>query len=275
MIPRSFALLLAFPAIALALPAAAGEAPSLRAIMPAGGAAASIADTAVSGFLLTSPQGVKVFVDVAVMPEELLPELENPRNIFLVTHPHPDHLDRRALDAFKGKKLVGGQPVKRKGSSIGTVSSGDVKVEGIASSHMDDELDGTTDGIMVIDVAGVRVVHLGDCGQTRITRGQMKIIGRLDVMIHALEDPLGSDSDVVNRKAYKVLAQVAPKIVIPTHILSPEAFKLLDAAYPAEIASREEIVLSPALLAGPRRAVIMGVNRERAAKAGVRKSDEL
>lgn len=275
MIRRPCRLLLALALTPVALPAAAGDAPTLRDIAGAPGEAASIADQPVAGFVITSPQGVKVFVDVAVVPAELLPELENPRNVFLVTHPHADHMDRRALAAFKGKTLVGGKPVRPMGSSFGVVTSSDVRVEALASSHLDDELDGTTNSIMVMDVGGTRIVHFGDCGQTVLTPEQKKIIGRVDVMLHSLEDPLGSDTDVVNQKAYKFLAQVAPTVVIPTHIITPEAIKLLAAAYPAEIAARDELALTPVLLAGGKRAVFMGANRGRAEKAGIRKSDRL
>jgi len=262
-------LLLALALTPVALPAAAGGAPTLRAIVGAPGAASSIADQPVAGFVITSPQGVKVFVDVAVVPAELLPELENPRNVFLVTHPHADHMDRRALAAFKGKTLLGGSLVRKKGS-FGVVTSGDVRVEAIASSHMDDELDGTTNSIMVIDVAGTRIVHFGDCGQTKLAPRQKKLIGKVDVAIHAFED-ISMEADVANQKAFKFLATVAPTVVIPTHIITPEAIKLLAAAYPAEIAATDELEVTPALLAAGKRAVFMGGNRARAEKAGIPK----
>lgn len=274
MIRRPCRLLLALVLIPHAVPAAAADASVLRSIVGAPGAASSISDTPFAGFVITSPQGVKVFVDVRVVPKDLLPELENPRNIFLVTHPHADHLDGRALDAFKGQKLVGGKPVKPEGSSFGVVASGDVRVEAIASSHLDDELDGRTNSIMIIDVAGTRIVHFGDCGQTVLTPGQKKLLGHVDVMIHAFEDPIGADTDVVNQKAYKFLAQVAPTIVIPTHMVTPDAARLLAAAYPAEVAARDELAVTKALLA-KKRAVFIGPNRELAWKAGIRRSDEL
>ncbi len=275
MIRRPCRLLLALVLVPFSFPAAAADAPTLRAIVGAPGAAASIADTPYAGFLITSPQGVKVFVDVAVVPAELLPELENPRNVYLVTHPHADHLDRKALAAFKGKTLVGGSPVKPEGSPFGIVTSGDVRVEAIASSHLDDVLDGRTNSIMVIDVAGMRIVHFGDCGQTVLTPAQKKLIGKVDVAIHAFEDPLGMEADVNNQKAYKFLAHVAPTVVIPTHIVTPEAIKLLAAAYPAEVATRDELALTPGLLGKGKRAVFIGANRKRALEAGIRQSPDL
>ena len=219
----------------------------------------------VNSFVITSPQGVKVFVDAVSLPDELLPELENPKNLFLVTHTHFDHLSGTYRDRFKGAKLV---------ASTGTVTSGDVKVEGVVSSHYDNELDGTSNFIMVIEVAGVRIAHFGDCGQDALSPEQMKKIGKVDVMIGQFENSY-SEADVVNQKGYKVLAQVAPTVVVPTHIASVPAVQLLDKAYPAEIAGRDVLTVTPALLGKGKRAVFMGANGELAAKAGIRKSAEL
>lgn len=255
------------------------QAPVLRALQGvkgAGGMVTAVADRTPASFVLTSPQGVKVFLDTMVVPDDLQAELENARNIFLASHDHADHLQSNLLQKFKGPKLRGGgQVVKEPGSVFWTAESGDVKVQAIASSHLDDILDGNTNTIFVIDVAGVRVVHMGDCGQTKLTPEQLQAIGRADVMIHLLEDVLNSEADLGNQKAYGLLALVGPKIVIPTHITTVPAVQLLGSTYPAEIATRDELVLTPALLGGKKRAVFMGVNREVASKAGVAKSAEL
>jgi L-ascorbate metabolism protein UlaG (beta-lactamase superfamily) len=258
---------------------ATSPAPVLRALQGlegAGGMVAAVADRTPASFVLTSPQGVKVFLDTMVVPDDLQADLEDARNIFLASHDHADHLQPNLLQKFKGPKLRGGgQPVKEPGSVFWTAESGDVKVQAIASSHMDDVLDGNTNTIFVVDVAGVRVVHMGDCGQTKLTPEQLQAVGRPDVMIHLLEDVLNSEADVGNQKAYGLLAQVAPRMVIPTHVTTAPAVKLLDASYPAEIATRDELVLTPALLGGKKRAVFMGVNREVASKAGVANSSDL
>jgi L-ascorbate metabolism protein UlaG (beta-lactamase superfamily) len=255
---------------------AAADAPVLRAVQGKG-AAASIADRTPAAFVVTSPQGVKVFLDVTVVPPDLQPALDDPRNVFLASHDHPDHMASKLLQQFKGITLRGGQPVKTPGSVFWTAESGDVRIQAIASSHLDDELDGRTNTIFVVDVAGVRVVHMGDCGQTALSAAQQKAIGRADVVIHLLESPLDADADVANQKAYKLLAELAPTVVVPTHVISVPAVKLLEARYGwrLDVAQRDEIALTPALLSGGRRAVFMGVNGELAAKAGVTASGAL
>ncbi len=218
----------------------------------------------VNTFVITSPQGVKVFVDAVSLPDDLLPALDDPKNLFVTTHRHGDHQSGPYQDRFKGAKLV---------NSAGTIASGDVRIEGVASSHYDDELDGSN-VIMVIEVAGVRIAHFGDCGQDALSPEQLKKLGKLDVMIQQFENSY-SEADVVNRKGYKVLAQAAPTVVVPTHISSVPAVQLLDQAYPAEIAARDTLTLTPALLAKGKRAVFLGANGDLAAKAGIRKSSDL
>ncbi len=258
---------------------AAARAPILRALQGTGGVggmAAAVADRTPASFVLVSPEGIKVFLDTMVVPEDLAAELSNPRNIFLASHDHADHLQPNLFQRFPGPKLRGGgQAVKEPGSVFWRAESGDVKVQAIASSHLDDLLDGNTNTIFVVEVAGVRIVHMGDCGQTKLTPEQLQAIGHVDVMIHLLEDVLNSEADVVNRKAYGLVAQVAPTIVIPTHITTAPAVKLLDATHPAEIATRDALVLTPNLLGGKKRAVFLGVNRDLASKAGVGTSPDL
>lgn len=255
---------------------AAAQVPTLRAVQQTSGANNLVADATPASFVLTSPQGVKVFLDTVAVPADLTAALDDPRNIFIGTHDHVDHLNLSLVTRFHGAKLRGGGvPVKTPGSVFWTAESGDVKVQVLASSHLDDELDGRTNVIVVIDVAGLRVVHMGDCGQTTLTPAQQKVIGHPDVMIQLFEDVLNSEADLANKKAYTLLDQAAPRIVIPTHIASAPAVKLLEAhGYAADVAQKDELPLTPALL-GKKRAVFTGVNRAVAARAGVKPSGEL
>ncbi len=263
-------------AVALALPLAGSAAaadPTLRAVQGKGGVN-GVADRTPAAFVLTSPGGVTVFLDVTELRPELEAAFADPGNLFLASHDHADHLNVKLLQRFPGTKLRGGQPVKIPGSVFWTAQRGDVKVKAVASSHLDDELDGRTDTILVIEAGGVRIVHMGDCGQTALTPAQLQAIGRPDVLIHLVEDPLGSDADVANRKAYALIDQLSPTIVVPTHLVSVAALKLLDARYPVEVAPTDALVLTPALLHGRRRAIVMGVNRDVAEQAGLRASGE-
>jgi hypothetical protein len=219
----------------------------------------------VNSFVLTSPQGIRVFLDVVSVPDDLAPALDDPRNLFVVTHKHFDHYSARLADRFKGGKLL---------AEAGSLVSGDVRVEVVPSSHLDDEVDGHTDTLVVVDVGGVRVAHFGDCGQGALTPEQLARIGRVDLLIGQLENSY-SDADVVNRKGFKVLAQVHPTLFVPTHIVSTTAVKLLQESYAPEQTPKAELALTPALLAGGKRAVFMGGNLPLATGAGVPASKDL
>src|SRR5512138_813736 len=57
-----------------------------------------------NSFVLTSPEGVKVFLDVIAVPDDLQPAVDDPRNLFLVTHRHLDHFAGTTAQRFKGGK---------------------------------------------------------------------------------------------------------------------------------------------------------------------------
>lgn len=217
----------------------------------------------VNSFVVTSPQGVRVFLDVVSVPEDLQPALDDPRSLFLVTHRHPDHLAGVLAHRFRGASLV---------AEEGKLESGDVKVQVLRSSHYDDEVDGSNH-IVLVDVAGIRIAHFGDCGQERLTPEQLARIGRIDLMVGQFEN-LYAEADVVNRKGFKILAQVSPTLLLPTHIVGTAAVKLLAEGRAVEKTEKPELALTPALLAKGKRAIFMGGNLPLAKQAGVPASQD-
>jgi len=218
----------------------------------------------VNSFVVTSPQGVRVFLDVVTVPDDLQQALDDPRSLFLVTHRHPDHLASLLAERFRGARLV---------AEEGRLESGDVKVEVVRSSHLDDEIDGTNH-IVVVDVAGVRIAHFGDCGQARLTPEQRARIGRVDLMLGQFEN-IYAEADVLNRKGFQILDQVAPTLVVPTHIVGTTAVELLAQGRAVERTEKTELALTPAVLARGKRAVFMGGNLPLAKRAGVPQSPDL
>lgn len=218
----------------------------------------------VNSFVVTSPQGVRVFLDVVSVPDDLQQALDDPRSLFVVTHRHPDHLAYTLARRFQGASLI---------AEEGRLESGDVRVEVLKSSHLDDQLDGTNH-IVVVDVAGVRIAHFGDCGQERLTPEQLARIGRVDVMVGQLENVF-ADADVMNRKGFKVVDQVSPALLVPTHIVGAAAVKLLaEGGRAVEQTEKSVLALTPAVLA-KKRAVFMGGNLPLAKQAGVPVSEDL
>lgn len=217
----------------------------------------------VNSFVITSPQGVKVFFDLTKLPKESQEDFNYIGNLLTVTHTHPDHYNMSLVNGFKGKKIV---------ATTGMIESGDVKIEGVNSSHSYDSADGSNI-IFIVDIAGLRIADFGDCGQTKLTPEQMEKIGHIDVAIAQFENQY-SAADASNKKCFKFIAQVNPTIIIPTHISSTKAVKLLNESWPVEVASRTKIVIDAAVLAKGKRAIFIGRNTALALKAGMATSSE-
>ncbi len=99
-------------ALSVAAPAAAPAGPATLRHLPGD-------PPNVNGFVLTSPQGVKVFIDANAIPDDLAAAAADPRSLLLATHTHFDHYSASVADRFKGKKLL---------AEAGALESGDVKV---------------------------------------------------------------------------------------------------------------------------------------------------
>ena len=101
----------------------------------------------------------------------------------------------------------------------GEITLPDVAIKGIASAHNAHGTPQPEEGsnyIFVVDVDGLRIAHLGDVGQDELTQEQLDALGEVDVAIMQLVNSY-SQMDVVNKKGFNLMAQVKPKLIIPTH----------------------------------------------------------
>jgi L-ascorbate metabolism protein UlaG (beta-lactamase superfamily) len=140
----------------------------------------------------------------------------------LMTHYHIDHLAPEPITNFSAtKKIHGlknpkGLAGNRRDDEFNEVNETvkGVKVTSIASYH--DKVQGMTRGknsIFILEVDGLRIVHLGDLGHT-LTPGQVKAIGAVDVLMI----PVGGIYTVNGVDAKKVVEQLQPKrYVLPMH----------------------------------------------------------
>ncbi len=88
-----------------------------------------------------------------------------------------------------------------------------IRIKGIGSAH--DDQGGTVKGanvIFVIEVDGMRVVHLGDLGHV-LDPHQVEKIGQVDVLFI----PVGGYYTIGPAQADQVIKQLNPKIAIPMH----------------------------------------------------------
>lgn len=129
-------------------------------------------------------------------------------DIVLVTH---DHFDHNNIEALKGEYFLVNGP--------GEYEIKGVKVRGILSFH--DSEGGAKRGLntlYVIELEGIRILHLGDLGQELLDDYQLGEIGE----VHILMVPVGGFFTIDGKAAAGIVNQIEPKIAIPMHYKVPK-----------------------------------------------------
>jgi L-ascorbate metabolism protein UlaG (beta-lactamase superfamily) len=183
---------------------------------------------------LINAEGTRVFIDV-------LSELSSPatdKDILLITHTHSDHYNPSFVDSFPGKQLF----VKE-----GIIELPDVTIRGLASVHNEGDPfvpEGGTNYIFIVDIGDLRIVHFGDIGQEAFTEEQLTALGSVDIAITQLDNPY-SDMDATNKKGFNLMAQVNPRVIIPTHIFSFAATQMAVETWAAVYTDQPSVTISP------------------------------
>ena len=155
----------------------------------------------------------------------------------LMTHYHIDHTAPEPIANFEKTKVLRGLKKTKEGSPPGKnedfnefdVKVKDVRIQCIASYH--DNMQGLKrgkNGIFIVEVDGLRIVHLGDLGHL-LTKDQVKAIGKVDVLMI----PVGGVYTINGSEAREVVKQLNPRRnILPMHystkvydyVLGPEEF---------------------------------------------------
>ena len=129
-------------------------------------------------------------------------------NVVTVSHHHFDHDNIESLSAANPFIIDGPGEYEVKG----------VNVTGVLTYH--DAKDGKDRGInaaYIIEMEGVKICHLGDLGQAKLTNEQLEIIDGIDILMV----PIGGTYTINGEEAADVINQIEPKIVIPMHYKIP------------------------------------------------------
>lgn len=128
-------------------------------------------------------------------------------NIFLISHEHYDHNN---IEGVTPEQFVIRGP--------GEYEKSGVYVEGIMSYH--DKMQGTQRGlntIYLIRMEDMKLCHLGDLGQDKLTDEQVEAVGDIDILFI----PIGGKYTIDGKEAAEVVKQIEPKIIIPMHYNVP------------------------------------------------------
>jgi L-ascorbate metabolism protein UlaG (beta-lactamase superfamily) len=123
----------------------------------------------------------------------------------IVTVSH-DHFDHNNIKAISGDPFLVNSP--------GEYEVKGIKIIGVSSFH--DENKGEERGqntIYLIEMDGLKLCHLGDFGEEKLTPNQLEALNSVDILFM----PVGGVFTIDAAKAGKIAKQVEPAIIIPMH----------------------------------------------------------
>jgi L-ascorbate metabolism protein UlaG (beta-lactamase superfamily) len=182
-------------------------------------------------FTIITPKGTRIILDPHYLEEYGRAPLK--ADLVLMTHFHTDHSTTTAITNIKSarqynalKKLD--RDAKRTEFNPINRKFKDVHIQSIGTYH--DNVSGLKrgkNGVWIIDVAGIRIVHLGDLGH-KLSKAQLKKIGKVDVLMV----PAGGTYTLNPFEAYDVVNQIKPRRwVLPMHYGTAVFRDLLDLSY--------------------------------------------
>jgi L-ascorbate metabolism protein UlaG (beta-lactamase superfamily) len=190
-------------------PAATSGQPSSTVTAGTDNAAGSLRWYGQSMFLMTSPQGTRILLDPFGQIGYTLPP-PVAANAATITHEHPDHnndgLAATGADVLRGLTADGWADIDQ--------NVGGVRIRTVRTFH--DDQQGAARGrnaVFVFEMAGLRVVHLGDLGHQLDDTQISAIGGPVDVLM----TPVGGNFTIDAAGATQIVDALKPKVVFPMH----------------------------------------------------------
>ena len=164
-----------------------------------------------ASFRITAPSGEKLLVDP--YGSRIWIGYDYPEGIeadaVLITHPHYDHDGGTSRDRpapWRDTMNVLREP--------GKYQLSDIEITGVAGKHADPygKEFGQTNTIWLLNVAGLRIAHLGDNGP--VSQEAASKIGEVDILMM----PIDSEYHILKEPEIQaILQQFSPDILIPMH----------------------------------------------------------
>jgi len=170
-----------------------------------------------SFFEIITTTGTRIVIDPHAIEQYGRKTLQ--ADLVLISHPHTDHSTTDAIENIKKAKVIHAvvedkNDRRRMEWNLVDEKFKDVHIQTLGCYH--DNMSGMQrgkNGILILEVDGLRIVHLGDLGHT-LSEAQLKRIGQVDILMI----PVGGVYTLNSLDAAKVQEQLAPRhYVFPMH----------------------------------------------------------
>jgi L-ascorbate metabolism protein UlaG (beta-lactamase superfamily) len=167
-------------------------------------------------FRIHSATGTRILIDPYAsrawlgydFPQELAADA------VLITHPHYDH----DAGQFIGRKAPW-TPEVRVLREPGADTVGDIRVTGLRGKHADPwgKEFGQRNTIWLLEVASLRIAHLGDNGP--LTKAHVQELGRVDILMM----PIDAQYHILKEQEIReIRSALRPRVLIPMHYRIPD-----------------------------------------------------
>jgi L-ascorbate metabolism protein UlaG (beta-lactamase superfamily) len=184
-----------------------------------------------SMFQIVTSKGVRIVIDPQNLEEYRVKPLK--ADLVLMTHFHTDHTATSVIENIKEAKQY--NALKKSGPgglvvdwNVVDETFKDIRIQSLGTYH--DAMSGLQrgkNGVWIIDVDSLRIVHLGDLGHM-LNKSQLKKIGTVDVLMV----PVGGVYTINALEAFKVIEEIKPRrYVLPMHYGTPIYTDLLPLKY--------------------------------------------